>query len=161
MSHAPEQLPYRLQFLSSMLWTRRLKQLNSFWDLSMLVSPRGGASTIEVCQIPTHPPASPAVPPAAISLGPEQVTDQVRAEKRTEVQGRKKGEKCACAESVPMAPPQKKRKTIPPELEEWQKTASARLLELGVLAFQVRTYFRTHDQFNYPLFPCLIIFQQL
>ena len=119
----------------------------------MLVSPRGGARTTEVCQIPTHPLASPAVPPAAISLGPEQVTDQVRAEKRAEVQGRKKGEECACAESVPKAPPQKKRKTIPPELEERQQRASARLLELGVPALQVRTYFRTHNQFNYPFFP--------
>ena len=105
-------------------------------------------------------PASPVVPPAAMSLGPEQVTDQAR-EERAEVRGHKKREKRARAESTPKTPPPKKRKTVPPELEERQKKAAARLLEMGVPALQVRTYFlllRTRNLFNYLLFPCLIFF---
>lgn len=113
------------------------------------------ASTAALLEQPARP-ASPVVPPAAMSLGPEQVTDQVRAEERAEVRGRKMAEKPARAESVPKTPPRKKRKTIPPELEERQQRASARLLELGVPALQVRTHFlllRVRNLFNYPLFP--------
>ena len=40
-----------------------------------------------------------------------------------------------------MTPKKKKRGTILPELEERQKRASARMLELGVLPIQVKIYF--------------------
>ena len=119
------------------------------------------ASTAALLEQPARP-ASPVVPPAAMSLGPEQVTDQAREEERAEVRGHKKREKRAREESTPKTPPpKKKRKTIPPELEERQKKAAARLLELGVPALQVRTYFlllRTRNLFKYLLFPCLIFF---
>ena len=98
-------------------------------------------STAALLEQPARP-ASPVVPPAVISLGPEQVTDSVRAEECAEERARKKAEKPRAAPTCsPKTPPPKKRKTIPPELEERQKRASTRLLELGVLPLQVRIYF--------------------
>ena len=109
-------------------------------------------STAALLEQPARP-ASPVVPPAVISLGPEQVTDSVRAEEHAEERARKKAERAeerahkkaekprAAPTCSPKTPPPKKRKTIPPELEERQKRASTRLLELGVLPLQVRIYF--------------------
>ena len=78
-------------------------------------------------------PASPAVPPPAQSpLGPEPVTDCVRAKERAEERARKQ----AAEEQKSVAPKKKaapkKQKAIPPELKECQKRASARMLELGI-----------------------------
>ncbi len=50
------------------------------------------ASTAALLETPAHP-ASPVVPPAVMSLGPEQVTDSVTAEERAKEQARKKAEK--------------------------------------------------------------------
>jgi hypothetical protein len=98
-------------------------------------------STAALLEQPARP-ASPVVPPAVMSLGPEQVTDSVRAEERAEERARKKAEKPRAAPTCsPKTPLPKKRKTIPPELEERQKRASTRLLELGVPPLQVRIHF--------------------
>lgn len=64
-----------------------------------------------------------------MSLGPEPVTDQVRAKERAEVRARKR------QTGEPRVTPRKtskKRKTVSPELEERQKRASARMAELDV-----------------------------
>jgi hypothetical protein len=76
------------------------------------------ASTAALLEKPARP-ASPMVPPAVISLGPEQVTDSVRAEERAEERARQKAEKPRAAPTCsPKTPPPKKRKTILPEMEE-------------------------------------------
>ena len=90
------------------------------------------AATAALLEQPARP-ASPAVPPPAQSpLGPEPVTDCVRAKERAEERARKQ----AAEEQKSVAPKKKaapkKQKAIPPELKECQKRASARMLELGI-----------------------------
>ena len=97
------------------------------------------ASTAALLEQPARP-ASPVVPPPVMSLGPEPVTDQVRAEERAEEHAHRQAEElCVASGQKTVAP--KKRKAIPPELEEHQKRASARMLELGVPPLQVRIHF--------------------
>ena len=70
-----------------------------------------------------------------MSLGPEPVTDHVRAEERMKEQAHRQAEElCVVSGQKKVAP---KKKAIPPELEERQKKASARMLELGVPPLQV------------------------
>ena len=92
------------------------------------------ASTAALLDQPARP-ASPVVPPPVLSLGPERVTEREKAEERAEGRARRKAEEPHAAS----APPRKKKKTkaISPELEERQKRASARMLELGVPPLQV------------------------
>ena len=72
-------------------------------------------------------------PPPVMSLGPEPVTDDVRAEERA----RRQAEEPRVVSGQKTVAP-KKRKVIPQELEERQKRASARMLELGVPPLQAR-----------------------
>ena len=67
-----------------------------------------------------------------MSLGPEPVTDHVRAEERAEERARRQAEEPRVVSGQKTVAP-KKKKAIPPELEERQKRASARMLELGAL----------------------------
>ena len=84
--------------------------------------------------------ASPVVPRPVMSLGPEPVTDQVRANERAEERARRQAEnQHAKKVATPKTP--KKKKAIPPELAERQKRASARMLELSVPLLQVRVHF--------------------
>ncbi len=93
------------------------------------------ASTAALLEQPARQ-ASPVVPQPVMSLGPEQVTDQVRAEERAEQRARRQAEDCAGPSRKKITPSQKKvapkKKNIPPELQERQERASARMLELGV-----------------------------
>ena len=92
------------------------------------------ASTAALLELPARP-ASPVVPPPAMSLGPERVTESEKAKERAEERARRKAEE-PHASSAP--PRKKKKKAISPELEERQKRATARMLELGVPPLQVR-----------------------
>jgi hypothetical protein len=90
------------------------------------------ASTAALLEQPARP-ASPVVPPPVMSLGPEPVTDHVRAEERA----RRQAEEPRVVSGQKTVAP-KKRKAILQELEERQKRASARMLELGVPPLQAR-----------------------
>lgn len=81
-------------------------------------------------------PASPVVPPPAMSHGPEPVTDRERVEERAVEHARRQAEEGATPNSKRAAP---KKKAIPPELEERQKRASARMLELGIPPLQEKS----------------------
>jgi len=96
-------------------------------------------STAALLEQPVRP-ASPVVPPPVMSLGPEPVTDQVRAEERAEQQARRqqRGEPHV---APPKTPATKKRKTVTPEMEERQKRASTRMADLGVLPLQASIHF--------------------
>ena len=126
------------------------------------------ASTAALLEQPARL-ASPVVPPPLMSLGPEPVSDHVRAEERAEERARRQaeeprvvsGQKTPKKRQKTVTP--KKRKAIPPELEEWQKRASARMLELGVPPLQARIHFmllvvvcliKTCHLCNYHTFPC-------
>ena len=93
------------------------------------------ASTAALLEQPARP-VPPVVPPPVMSLGPEPVTDRVRAEERMEERTRRQAEEPRVASGQKKAAP-KKKKAIPPELEERQKKASAHMLELGVPPLQV------------------------
>ena len=114
-------------------------------------------------------PASPVVPPPVMSLGPEPVTDHVRAEERAEERARRQAEEPSVVSGKKTVAP-KKRKAIPPELEERQKRASARMLELGVPTLQARIHFlllvvvcliKTYHLCNYLHFHVLLDFSCL
>ena len=93
------------------------------------------AATAALLEQPARP-ASPVVPPPALSLGPEPVTDCVRAKERARKQ---RAEGQGTSKNVTVAPKKKvpkKPKAIPPELEERQKKASVCMLELGVPPLQ-------------------------
>ena len=94
------------------------------------------ASTTALLEQPARL-ASPVVRPPVMSLGPEPVTDCVRAEERAEKRARRQTEKPR-AVSRQKAP---KKKAIPPELEERQQRASARMLELGIPPLQASVHF--------------------
>lgn len=94
-------------------------------------------STAALLEQPPRP-ASPVVPPPLMSLGPELVTDCMRAEERAEERARRQAEHPLQKTATP-AP--KKRKAIPSELEERQRRASARMQELGVPPLEVRIDF--------------------
>ena len=80
-----------------------------------------------------------------MSLGPEAVTDDMRAEERAEERARRQvevavsGQKTVSPKKKKTVAP-KKKKDVPPELEERQKRASARMLQLGVPPLQVRIH---------------------
>ena len=97
------------------------------------------ASTAALLEQPARP-ASPVVPPLVMSPGPEPVTDHVRAEECAEERARRQAEEPRVVSGKKTVAP-KKRKAIPPELEERQKRASARMLELGVPPLQARIHF--------------------
>ena len=78
--------------------------------------------------------ASPVIPPPQLSLGPEPVTDEARAEERRE----HRAENPPTRSQPSRAPKAKKPKVIPPELEERQQRAKARMLQLGVTPNEVR-----------------------
>ena len=102
------------------------------------------ASTAALLEQPARP-ASPVVLQPVMSLGPEPVTDRVRAKERAEERARRQTEEpCAVSGKNKTAAP-KERKAIPPELEERQKRASARMLELGVPLLQARIYVITYS----------------
>ena len=90
------------------------------------------ASTAALLEQPARR-ASPVVPQPVMSLGPEPVTDQVRAEEQAEQQARRQAEKKAAPSQRKAAP---KKKAIPPEHQERQERASVRMLELGVPPLQ-------------------------
>ena len=106
-------------------------------DLSRSLSEQP-ASTAALLEQPARP-ASPVVPPPAMSLGPEPVTNETRAEERAEERAQRKANPPPTA-SRPKKPAAKKRKVIPPELEERQRKAAARMLELGVPPLQARIF---------------------
>ena len=86
-------------------------------------------------------PAAPVIPPSQLSLGPEPVTDETRAEERRERRAESQtARKSACPTQTSSAPKPKKAKVIPPELEERQQRANARMLQLGVTPVEVRCY---------------------
>lgn len=95
------------------------------------------ASTAALLELPARL-ASAVVLPPAMSLGPERVTESEKAKERAEERARRKAEE-PHASSAP--PRKKKKKAISPELEERQKRATARMLELGVPPLQVRLLF--------------------
>ena len=108
------------------------------------------ASTAALLELPARP-ASPVVLPPAMSLGPERVTESEKAKERVEERARRKAEephasgrqarRKAEEPHASSAPPRKKKKkAISPELEERQKRATARMLELGVPPLQVRLF---------------------
>ncbi len=97
-------------------------------------------STASLLEQPARP-ASLVVPPPVMSLGPEQVTDQVRAEERAEERARRQAEEPHAVSAKRKTPAPKKRKTIPPELEDRQQRASARMKTLGVPLLEVRLDF--------------------
>lgn len=84
--------------------------------------------------------ASPVVPQPVMSLGPEPVTDQKRAEERAEQRAQRQAEEGAGPSQKKGTPSQRKatpkKKAVPPELRERQERASARMLELGVPPLQ-------------------------
>ena len=88
-------------------------------DLSCSLAEQPSA-TAALLEQPARP-ASPVLLPPAMSLGPEPVTDKVRAEER---QLHKKGKERAVASGKPSQ--KKKKKTVPPEMEERQQRASGR-----------------------------------
>ena len=98
------------------------------------------ASTAALLEQPTRP-ASPVVPPPVMSLGPQPVTDHVRAEERAEERARRQAEEPCVVSGQKTVAPKKRKVVIPPELEERQKRASARMLELGVPPLQARIHF--------------------
>ena len=77
--------------------------------------------------------ASPVVPPPAISLGPEPVINEIQAEEYAEERAQRKVNPPQTA-SRPKKPAPKETKVILQELEERQRKAAARMLELGVLS---------------------------
>ena len=86
--------------------------------------------------------ASPVIPPPQLSLGPEPVTDETRAQERREHMAQKQREhgtqKRKATTSQPShAPKPKKPKAVPPEMEERQQRAQARMLQLGVTPVDV------------------------
>lgn len=86
--------------------------------------------------------ASPVIPPPQLSLGPEPVTDKTRAQERREHMAQKQREhgtqKRKATTSQPShAPKPKKPKAVPPEMEERQQRAQARMLQLGVTPVDV------------------------
>ena len=97
------------------------------------------ASTAALLEQPARR-ASPVVPQPVMSLGPEPVTDQVRAEEQAEQRARRQAEESAGPSQKKAAPSQRKaapkKKAIPPELQERQERASVRMLELGVPPLQ-------------------------
>ena len=97
------------------------------------------ASTAALLEQPARP-ASPVVLQPVMSLGPEPVTNETRAEERAEERAQRKANPPPTA-SRPKKPAAKKRKVIPPELEERQRKAAARMLELGVPQLQARISF--------------------
>ena len=76
--------------------------------------------------------ANPVIPPPQMSLGPEPVTQEIRAEER-----RKRPAIEKPCNAPPVKKPKKQVKPVPPELAERQQRASARMLELGVKAIEV------------------------
>lgn len=94
--------------------------------------------------------ASPVVPPPVMSLGPEPVTDRVRAEERAEERARHR----QAEEPRVKKAPQRKKKAIPPELEERQKRASARMLELGVPPLEASIGFLLIKTCHLPIIVC-------
>ena len=97
--------------------------------------------------------ASPVVPPPVMSLGPEPVTDRVRAEERAEERARHRQAEEPRVKKTPKAAPQRK-KAIPPELEERQKRASARMLELGVPPLEASIGFLLIKTCHLPIIVC-------
>ena len=88
-------------------------------------------------------PASPVVPPPVMSFGPEPVTDQVTAEERAEEHACKQaeerhGQKKDPETVIPKKVAPRKKKAIPPELEERQRKASDRMLKLDFPPLQAR-----------------------
>ena len=82
-------------------------------------------------------PAAPVLPPPAMSLGPEQVTDSVRAAERAEERSRKATELSSMSTKKAVV---RKQKPVSPEMEERQKLAAAHMQELGVPPLQVCIY---------------------
>ena len=78
--------------------------------------------------------ANPVIPQPVMSLGPEVVTDSVKANECLEERARRQAEEPSPRKTAP-AP--KKRKIIPPELKERQERAATRMKELGVLPLEV------------------------
>lgn len=102
-------------------------------NYSLAEQPTSTAALLEqpACQ------ASPVVLPPVISLGPEPVTDQMRAEEWVEERVRRQAkEPRPRVSSGEKSTAPKKKKAIPPELEERQKRAAIRMLELGVPPLQ-------------------------
>ena len=90
-------------------------------------------------------PASPVIPLPQLSLGPEPVTDEARAEeRRNRAQERREQQgnppsKSAGRSVTPHAetPRAKKPKTVDPEMQERQERAKSRMLQLGVTPVEV------------------------
>ena len=78
--------------------------------------------------------ASPVVHPPAMSLGPEPVINEIRAEEHAEERAQRKANPPPTA-SRPKKLAPKETKVILQELEERQRKAAARMLELGFFLF--------------------------
>ena len=84
--------------------------------------------------------ASPVIPAPTMSLGPDQVTSQEKAAERQEQQSRKRQQQEVAGPSG-LKPPSKKKSVADPELQERQKRAADRMVELGVSPHQVSIHF--------------------
>ena len=71
--------------------------------------------------------ADPTIPTQSMSLDPEKVTDEERAKEKAERKAKLTPKVATPKKAVP-----KKAKAVPPELQERQARAAARMLELGV-----------------------------
>ena len=87
-------------------------------------------------------PASPVLIQPVLSLGPELVTDEVRAEER-QVQ-KKAGKQAVRSGKQSSNPKTKKMKIVSPEMEECQQRATVRMQELGVQPLQVKNFVFFH-----------------
>ena len=117
-------------------------------DLSRSLAEQS-TSTAALLEQPARP-ASPVIPPPVMSLGPEAVTDDMRAEERARERAHRQEEQPSCSSKKKAAP--KKGKAVPPELEERQKRASARMEELGVHPLEARI----NNYLYYNTIHCLI-----
>ena len=96
-------------------------------------------ATAALLQQPARP-ASPVLIPPVLSLGPELVTDEVRAEER-QVQKKAGMQAVRSGKQSSKNPKAKKMKIVSPEMEERQQRATVRMQELGVQPLQVKIFF--------------------
>lgn len=103
--------------------------------------------------------ASPVIPPPALSLGPEPVSDSERAEERAQEHAERQARESLAGPSRKTVAPKKprKKKAVPPEMEERQRKASLRMLELGISPLEVRIHFLLLVIIETCHFPCTAI----
>ena len=115
-------------------------------DLSHLLEERPPS----VLHLLEQPPlsASPIILPPQLSMGPETVTEAMKSEERrkqkakaiqpvTEAKLATQKQPTTTQSTTAQTPKPKKPKTVPPEMEERQQRAAARMLQLGVSPIKV------------------------